>query len=328
MSMGQEMVVVPGRILPAPKITYLPNSNNQPRIVSASWNLNGLKFHRGAALKSWSCLVIQEGNRPVPVDLIDNLISAVEGSAKNYGMQVTPCMRKLQDGQSIPIVSLPRNRDTKALIEALSPAFARFVASNVQIIYVMLPTKEKVLYSAVKYCGDIKFGVGTVCSQISTASKPVGQAQYMANVMLKFNIKLGGINHTIDRSVLGVFGDGKTMLVGCDVTHPSPGSFKGVPSVAGVVASVDPQFVQFPGSLRLQTSKKEMIEGLDQMFAYHLKMWYDRNGKKYPERIIVYRDGVSEGKFFFITFITSNNGRFANSESQVNSRLFSARSSL
>lgn len=49
-----------------------------------------------------------------------------------------------------------------------------------------------------------------------------------------------------------------TMLVGIDVTHPSPTSREGTPSIAAVVASVDDQFVQFPASMRIQESKKEV----------------------------------------------------------------------
>jgi hypothetical protein len=48
------------------------------------------------------------------------------------------------------------------------------------------------------------------------------------------------------------------MLVGMDVTHPSPGSVKGTPSVAAVVATIDDNFAQFPASLRIQKTKKEV----------------------------------------------------------------------
>jgi hypothetical protein len=43
-----------------------------------------------------------------------------------------------------------------------------------------------------------------------------------------------------------------------DVTHPGPTSVEGTPSVAAVVASVDDSFVQYPASMRLQKSKKEV----------------------------------------------------------------------
>ena len=50
-----------------------------------------------------------------------------------------------------------------------------------------------------------------------------------------------------------------TMMVGIDVTHPGPGSREGTPSIAAVVASVDKDFVQFPASLRIQETKKEVL---------------------------------------------------------------------
>jgi len=49
-----------------------------------------------------------------------------------------------------------------------------------------------------------------------------------------------------------------TMLVGMDVTHPGPGAVKGTPSIAAVTASYDNEFTQFPASLRMQESKKEV----------------------------------------------------------------------
>jgi hypothetical protein len=82
--------------------------------------------------------------------------------------------------------------------------------------------------------------------------------------------------------------------VGCDVTHPSPGSLKGTPSIAGVVASTDSFYAQYPASLALQESRKEMITNLKGMMIERLKLWHSKN-RTYPDYIIVYRDGVSEG---------------------------------
>jgi eukaryotic translation initiation factor 2C len=50
----------------------------------------------------------------------------------------------------------------------------------------------------------------------------------------------------------------KTMMVGIDVTHPGPTSRLGTPSIAAVVASTDNNFVQFPCSIRIQESRKEV----------------------------------------------------------------------
>lgn len=49
------------------------------------------------------------------------------------------------------------------------------------------------------------------------------------------------------------------MIVGIDVTHPGPGSLRGTPSIAAVVASCEPNdFAQYPCSLEIQESKKEV----------------------------------------------------------------------
>jgi eukaryotic translation initiation factor 2C len=46
--------------------------------------------------------------------------------------------------------------------------------------------------------------------------------------------------------------------VGCDVTHASPKSFKGTPSTAGVVASIDGTYATYPASIRLQEHRVEV----------------------------------------------------------------------
>lgn len=87
------------------------------------------------------------------------------------------------------------------------------------------------------------------------------------------------------------------MLVGMDVTHPSPGSIEEAPSIAGIVASVDGRYGQWPASMRAQTGRKEMIDNLDEMFGERLDAWPKHNQGGLPTRIIIYRDGVSEGHY-------------------------------
>lgn len=115
-----------------------------------------------------------------------------------------------------------------------------------------------------------------------------------ANIALKVNLKSGGTNHILARGDLGFLEQGKTMLVGIDVTHPSS-SMKGAPSIAGVVASIDAKFNQFPGSIRCQESRKEMVSELDAMMVERLKLWISNNSDQKLENIIVYRDGKQPG---------------------------------
>ncbi|KAL8960845.1 MAG: hypothetical protein Q9193_002514 [Seirophora villosa] len=132
---------------------------------------------------------------------------------------------------------------------------------------------------------------------MSFREKNKNKPNYWANIAHKFNLKLGGINQSLARDRLGPLSDGKAMLVGMDVTHPSPGSVEGAPSIAGVVASIDGHYGQWPASMRAQKSRQEMIAELQAMFKERLTLWEKHNRGALPERIIIYRDGVSEGQY-------------------------------
>lgn len=63
---------------------------------------------------------------------------------------------------------------------------------------------------------------------------------YCANLVLKINVKLGGVNAFLEPSTeLPVIGssDISTVVFGVDVTHPSPGSNSC--SIASLVGSID-----------------------------------------------------------------------------------------
>ena len=165
-----------------------------------------------------------------------------------------------------------------------------------RLVLIIIPTANTLLYIRVKHICEVKIGVHTVCVVGSKFAK--SQPQYFANVALKFNLKLGGINQLVDNTRLGIINEGKTMVVGIDVTHPSPGSASNAPSVAGMVASVHKCLGQWPVDLRIQESRREMVSELDSMLKSRLHLW-KMQGKHevFPDNLLVYRDGVSEGQY-------------------------------
>ena len=58
---------------------------------------------------------------------------------------------------------------------------------------------------------------------------------YFANVLHKFNLKLGGINHTLSDADLDILAKKNklTMVVGIDVAHPAPRGLENTPSICG-----------------------------------------------------------------------------------------------
>jgi hypothetical protein len=125
-------------------------------------------------------------------------------------------------------------------------------------VIVLLSGRDNYIYPGIKRIGDVVLGLHTVHMLLSKALDERKQDQYLSNIAIKVNTKLGGLNHTLDQAAMKWLTAKKTMVVGMDVTHPRATNKLGTPSIAAVVASVDADFVHFPASMRIQTGKVEV----------------------------------------------------------------------
>ncbi|KAJ3894462.1 argonaute-like protein [Lentinula edodes] len=297
-SIGTEMTVVPGRILEAPSLQYGAGGSSPPINEKASWNLRGVKFAVGAKVTRWAVLVLSDGSRSDfqgPND--PNLRSTVDGLVRMCNTSGMSVSQSKQDpmfiGCQLPQKSKADPVREKAIAKINNDLMS--LPGKPTFVLVMLSSSDKHIYSGLKHLCDVKLGIPTVCVQSSQVAKQ--NLQYYGNVALKINMKMGGVNHGLDTKSMRSLNQTPTMLVGIDVTHPGPSSIKGTPSIAAVVASVDSKFAQYSTSMELQESKKEMVTNLASMMVERIKVFSGLNGGKLPARILVYRDGVSEGQF-------------------------------
>ena len=278
-SIPQKLITVPGRILPNPSVRY--QKEVQANVRFGSWNMENYRFNSAANLPQWSYIIISMG-----------------GSNQYNLASLQPTMAKFHKAlQDVGMTAAPPIRGKEVVINSPDdPTLEANLKNPFGILLVILPTADRQLYNRIKFIGDVKLGTHTICVVGSKFVK--GNEQYNANVALKFNLKLGGINQSVHSTNLGIISEDKTMVIGIDVTHPSPGSSSNAPSVAAVVASVDRWLGQWPADLRIQESRKEMVTELDGMIASRLSLWRTR-GKhaSLPENLLVYRDGVSEGQY-------------------------------
>ncbi|KAK0713514.1 ribonuclease H-like domain-containing protein [Lasiosphaeria miniovina] len=177
---------------------------------------------------------------------------------------------------------------------------------GIMFFFIMLNTQDSVFYQELKTHFETQSGtrgVYTVCmvkDKVPREGDANKLAQFLDNIMLKVNLKLGGSNHSVGFTGDQIVKQGNTMIVGLDVTHPPPGSAETVPSVAGMVASMDKNLGQWPATFSLQGNREEEVtaESFRLLIGPHLVRWRGpKKGGKYPENIIVYRDGVSEGQY-------------------------------
>ena len=98
-----------------------------------------------------------------------------------------------------------------------------------------------------------------------------------------------------DISYFQVFNE-PVIFLGADVTHPPAGDNR-KPSIAAVVGSQDAHPSRYSATVRVQAHRAEIINDLSTMVKDHLMMFYKSTGGYKPHRVIMYRDGVSEGQF-------------------------------
>ncbi|KAJ5698606.1 hypothetical protein N7462_000611 [Penicillium macrosclerotiorum] len=282
---SNELLTVQGRILPAPRVLYA--KQKQITTMNGSWNMREIKFSKPVTMKKWAYLYVNHN-------------SARKGFQNDNHLR--ECLGEFPEVlQSMGVDAAAPSTGTYVELNGHDDAFKieeavrHLQQSQPQLILGILYAKDTQVYNIIKQVCDVRCGVRNVNVQVDKvlSAKP----QYWANVGLKINLKLGGCNQALRNSDLGIFANGKTMLVGIDVTHPSPGSSHSAPSVAGIVASVDAQLAQWPAAIRVQAARQEMVADLDALLQSRLKLWAARNQGKYPENIVIYRDGVSEGQY-------------------------------
>ena len=278
-----EMIKLNGRVLPEPQLLYGKNRRENPR--EGVWNLREKQFYQGSILESWA-IISRCDKRKCDVQTIRKFFQAVLRQAQELGMSFPS---KLP-----PIVESRSARDSVRFQfnEAVRLARDAF-GKPPQIIWMINPTTDAFAYGELKRVSDTEQGIVSQCMLQKHIYKANGQ--YIANILMKVNTKLGGKN-VITNSGLPKVSDRPTIVFGADVTHPSPMD-KTRPSIAAVVASIDSHCLKHAATLRQQGHRVEHIEDLEGMVRELLLAFYRAAGRRKPERIVFYRDGVSEGQF-------------------------------
>ncbi|KAJ7878523.1 argonaute-like protein [Mycena olivaceomarginata] len=277
------------RILKAPTLKYGPGNAPIVNPTNGMWNMADKKLFRPATIAAWVMVIFETQNRFN--DAVASKVAAdfVSGM-RSTGITITdpaPVVRRI-NGQGNIIQEL----------QAAGAACYQQKKVPPTLFVVVIPEGGNDLYTIVKHWGDVKKGVATQCLKSRKCTN--AKIQFWANVALKVNVKLGGINVVTDT----VLSDPHTptVFLGADVMHPAPGA-TGRPSFAAVVSSVDSNAAKYVATQRVQTSRQELITDLKDMTKDLLAnyMSYREQAEKVkpsaPKRLIFYRDGVSEGQF-------------------------------
>ncbi|XVF21051.1 hypothetical protein REPUB_Repub12eG0057000 [Reevesia pubescens] len=291
-SIGKELIKVNGRILDTPKLKVGNCEDCVPR--NGRWNFNNKRLLDPKKIERW--IVV---NFSAPRCDISRISRDLISCARNKGIEMERPHTLIEEDRQAAQAS------PSARVEAMFEQIMAKLPGPPEIILCVLPVrKNSDIYGPWKKKCLTDMGIVTQCISPGKVND-----QYLTNVLLKINSKLGGINSLLEvehPSNLPLIKDTPTLILGMDVSHGSPGR-SDIPSIAAVVGSrYWPLISRYRASVRTQSPKVEMIEALykplpdgkdDGIIRELLVDFYQTSNHCKPKQIIVFRDGVSESQF-------------------------------
>ncbi|CAN5974280.1 unnamed protein product [Sphagnum jensenii] len=297
-----QLAQVEARILPAPRLKYHDTGREKECLPQVGqWNMMNKKMVNGGVVNHWACLNF---SRSVQENVAAAFCSELALMCQTSGMA-------FQREPIVPVQSVRPEHSERALSHLCEEVKKRTKDKGLDLLVAILPDVNGSLYGDLKKHCETVLGVVSQCCLTKHVYKM--SKQYLANVALKINVKVGGRNTVLVDALtrrIPLVSDIPTIIFGADVTHPHPGEDSS-PSIAAVVASQDwPEVTKYAGLVCAQAHRQELIQDLYKswvdpqrghctggMIKELLISFRKATGQK-PLRIIFYRDGVSEGQFY------------------------------
>ncbi|VAH60215.1 unnamed protein product [Triticum turgidum subsp. durum] len=247
-SIAQGFTQVAGRVLQAPKL----KAGNGEDIFTRNgrWNFNNKRLARACVVDRWA--VVNFSARCNTMNLVNDLIKC--GGMK--GITVEKPHIVIEENGSMRRAPAPKRvEDMFEQVKSKLPGAPKF------LLCILAERKNSDVYGPWKRKCLADFGIVTQCVAPTRVND-----QYLTNVLLKINAKLGGMNSLLQIEMspsIPLVSKVPTLILGMDVSHGSPGQ-SDIPSIAARECLID---------------------------------FYTSSGKRKPDQIIIFRDGVSESQF-------------------------------
>lgn len=290
-SISRNFTEIDGRVLPAPRLKVGNGEDFFPR--NGRWNFNNKKLVEPVKVERWA--IVNFSARCDTRSLVRDLIKCGEMKGILVEQPFDVFEESQQFRRAPPIVRVEKMFEE---VQSKLPGLPKFLLC-------LLPERKNCdIYGPWKKKNLAEYGIVTQCMAPTRVND-----QYLTNVLLKVNAKLGGLNSmlSVEHSPsIPLVSKVPTIILGMDVSHGSPGQ-SDIPSIAAVVSSRQwPLISRYRACVRTQSPKLEMIDSLfkcvsdkdDEGIMRELLLdFYVSSGKRKPDQIIIFRDGVSESQF-------------------------------
>uniref|UniRef100_A0A8D3CR19 Piwi-like protein 2 n=1 Tax=Scophthalmus maximus TaxID=52904 RepID=A0A8D3CR19_SCOMX len=268
LEIGSAMLVTKGRTLPLENICM--QSTSFTTSADVSWSREVVRDASISAipLNTWAIFYPQRC-----AEQAEELFSTFKKVAGPIGMRLERPIR----------VELTDDR-TEKYVKSIHSQLTR--EPNMQLLVCIVIGNRDDLYGAIKKLCCVKSPIPSQVINIRTISQPQKLKSVAQKILLQMNAKLGGELWTVNVPLKNL------MVVGVDVHHDTSRMRQ---SVMGFVASVNSSLTRWYSRVTFQTPSEELICGLKACLLAALQKYYEVN-HNLPEKIVVYRDGVSDGQ--------------------------------
>ncbi|MCJ1311005.1 hypothetical protein MMC25_004675 [Agyrium rufum] len=306
LKVDSNMLLTKAQLLTPPTIEFGGGKIERPG-TAGRWRLDGKRFYRLPAaaepsrpdLERWGVCIINEvgfTNGQISGQVAKSFIEDFIKIYKSHGAKVAP---------AFPIFHGHQGSDTGAAVTQLfEKCKAAYGEHNTpQLLIFFINGKNSYNYNRIKKSCECRYGVMSQVMQ--TIHVPKKAPQYISNVLMKVNSKLGGVTaRAVNTTKLkkaqsfNLYLEEPTVIIGADVSHAAPGSLQA--SMAAMTCSIDKDCTRYAAGADTNGHRVETISNycMQEILNPMLKNWMTSVGQGgAPKRVIYFRDGVSEGQY-------------------------------
>jgi len=267
MSFDKSLLQMTGRSLAA-EAMFQKSCQFSYKISEADWSkeTRGKPLIATVNMLQWVLLSTKRDEK-----IATDFISTLKRVCGPMGMQVA-------DPEQIRLSDDTARGYTASLKERIKP--------ETQIVVCIVPNNRKDRYDAIKKLCCVERPVPSQVVVTRTLSKQQMLMSVCTKIGIQLNCKLGGEVWAVDIPLKNL------MVVGFDVYHDSLTKGK---SIGGFVASTNKYLTRYYSKITSQTSHHEICSQLKASMTGALRKYNEINST-FPDRIIVYRDGVGDGQ--------------------------------
>lgn len=278
------MPKIEGRLLPNPVVQF-GNKSTDPK-TTGRWDLRGARFTipNRKPLTSWAFVSV---DGCVDRQTLDTFSKKFSNVYKSHGGKI----------ERNPLILGYRGMPHDQMVVDAYNTCGNQNKQTPQIIFFVLRDKSAWVYDRLKRNAECRLAAVTQMVQAAHVAKAA--PQYLSNVCMKVNAKLGGQTSGIShRGPVKSFFDKPTMVIGVDVSHGHAGNGPLPVSVAAMCVSMDKEAAIYDARVQTNGWAVEILQpvNMHSMLGPLIKKWRAKHNVA-PKQVFYMRDGVSEGQF-------------------------------